>query len=131
MVKTPISVPNKRERGLALLEAAIALGIVAMIAAAGLSAFSRAASVNRTAEIRLHALADAENALEQASVSSFLAEVLDTGTATLSGSDWQVTGSPYQTETGEGPLALIELIASAGAERGAEVTLRTLRAIPR
>ncbi len=130
--RTPISVRNRGEHGAALLEAAIAIGIVAMIAATGLSAFSRAASVGQKSEARLEALADAENALERASVSGFLAQALADGAADLSGDDWQVMALPYQVEeTATGPLALIELTATAGTARGAPVTLKTLRAIPR
>jgi len=131
MAKTLISVRNRQERGAALLEAAIAVGIVAMIAATGLSAFSRAATVGRVAEVRLDALADAENALERASASGFLAQALIAGSADLSGPDWQVTALPYMADDNTGPLALIELIAVAGTERGAPVTLKTLRTIPR
>lgn len=130
--KTPIFVRNNPERGMALLEAAIALAIVAMVAATGLTAFSRASAVNQTAEARLEALAQAENALERASAAGFLAEVLDEGQARITGDGWQVTGVPYpDAQAGDSsPMALVELTAVAGKD-ASSITLKTLRTIPK
>lgn len=131
-----------RERGAALLEAALALGLVALIAGAGLTAFSRAAESGAAATARLEALAAAENALERASAAGFLARALE-GDAEMAGEGWRVTGAPYVGEAegeaaaaagaalGDGPLALIHLRAEAGPEGAPLVTLETLRTLPR
>lgn len=134
------------ERGAALLEAALALGLVALVAGAGLTAFSRAAKSSAEAEATLTALAAAETALERASAAGFLASALAEGGAALEGEDWRVTGAPYAsdderaaaTEAGvappsAGPLALIHLTAIAGlaAPERPLVRLETLRALPR
>ena len=55
MVKTLTSAPNK-ERGVALLEAALALALVSLIAAASYSIFSQSAATTARAEARLAAL---------------------------------------------------------------------------
>lgn len=120
------------ERGAALLEAAIALGIVALIASAGLSAFSGAARFGGAAADRLDALAAAEAALERGAAPAFLAEALATGAATLEGPGWRVEGEPYDGDDGESPLALIRLSAAAGPDPDAPlVSLETLRSLPR
>ncbi len=136
MAKTATSRLNDPERGAALLEAALALGLVAFIAAAGLSAFSGAARTGAAAEARLLALADASSALERASAPTFLAEALLAGGAELSGDGWRVEAAPYANEGAEegmedGPLALIRLTASAGPPEAPLVTLTTLRSLPR
>lgn len=137
------SVPNS-ERGAALLEAALALGLVAMVATAGLAAFSRAAAVGVGAEAKMAALADAENALERASAAGFLARALAEGEAVLEGDGWRVTGAPYRPEEEaeaareaglepgrESPLALVRLVAEAGGGGAPLVVLETLRVSPR
>lgn len=125
---------RKGERGVALLEAAIALGLVALIAATGLSAFSGAARIGAAAEARLEALALAESALERASAPDILAAALADGAATLSGEGWRVDAAPYpiaEDEGAPGPLALIRLRAVAGPEDAPLVVLETLRSLPR
>lgn len=131
MVKTLTFAPNRSERGTALLEAAIAVGLLALIAATGLSAFSRAAIVSQQADARLVALSNAQNAIEDASGPLFLGLVIDEGRAEKTGDGWRVTGTLYQDEQSNGPMALVELLAVADVANGADVTLRTLRAIPR
>ncbi|MEL7462561.1 MAG: hypothetical protein AAFN79_00740 [Pseudomonadota bacterium] len=126
MAKTPISSRSKGERGAALLEAVIALGLVALIAAAGFSAFSAASRASDAAARQMTSLTLAENALERASAPAFLRAALETGEATLAGEDWRVEAKPYEADDGEGSLALIELTAIAE-----DVTLTTLRSLPR
>lgn len=122
MAKTPTSARNS-ERGVALLEAVIALALVAMIASAGYAAFARAVDSAARAEARMAALAQAEMAIELASSPAFLVDALAAGGAALSGPGWRVEGAPQE---GDGPLALIALTATAG-----EVTLETVRSVPR
>lgn len=123
------------ERGAALLEAALGLALVALIAGAGLTAFTRAAETGARAEARLHALAMAENALERGSAPDFLRRALVEGDAELTGPGWRVAGAPYadaaDEEIGESPLALIRLVAEAGAEGELPVRLETIRSLPR
>ncbi len=123
------------ERGVALIEAALALGLVALVAAAGLSAFSRAERVSAAAEAKLAALALAENAIERGSAPDFLSRALASGDASLEGEGWRLTGSVFEgpeAEAAESPLALIRLLAEAGPDPEAPlVRLETLRSIPR
>lgn len=130
MAKTPTSAPARRgERGLALLEAAIALGLVSLIAATGYGVFSRAADATARAEARLAALTLAENALERASAPDFLARAAETGEATLEGDGWRVTALPHDAPPGR--LTLLRLTAEAPPGDGALVTLTTLRGVAR
>ncbi|MEM7544353.1 MAG: hypothetical protein AAF367_02360 [Pseudomonadota bacterium] len=131
MGKTLTSGRNRSERGTALLEAAIGVGLLALIAATGLSAFSRAGEVSRLAEARIDALALAENALELASASAFLGIALQNGEAQKSGTGWQVIARPYRDDESDGPIAMLEITAVAEVAGGPDVTLRTLRALPR
>lgn len=123
------------ERGAALLEAALALALVAIIAGAGVTAFTRAAETGARAEARLDALVMAETALERASAPDFLRRALDEGEASLTGPGWRVTGAPYadaaDEEIGESPLALVRLVAEAGPDGAPPVRLETLRSLPR
>ncbi len=128
MAKTLTS--RRNERGVALLEAVIALALVSLIAATTYSVFSQSASVNARSEARLSALAQAESGLELASSPAFLANVLTEGEATLSGEGWHVRGARYEDD-GAGPLALIRLLATAGPPDAPLITLETLRAIPK
>ncbi len=130
MVKTLTSAQNSRERGVALLEAAMALALVSLIAAATYSIFSQSAAVAARSEAKLAALAAVESALELASAPVFLARVRDEGAAEIAGDGWRVTGAPYDDDS-SGQLALIRLSASAGPLDDPIVTLETLRAIPR
>ena len=130
MAKTLTSAPSNGERGVALLEAAMALALVSLIAAATYSIFSQSAAATARAEARLAALAQVETALELASSPAFLTRALEEGEAELAEADWRVRGTPYE-ETGEGQLALIRLSASAGPADAPILTLETLRAIPR
>lgn len=130
MAKTLTSALNNRERGVALLEAAMALALVSLIAATTYSIFSQSAAVTARSEAKLQALAQVETALELASTPTFLARALNEGNAEISGKDWRVTGTPYE-EDGSGQLALIRLSASAGPPDAPILTLETLRAIPR
>lgn len=130
MAKTLTSAQNNRERGVALLEAAMALALVSLIAAATYSIFSQSAAATARSEAKLEALAQVESALELASAPVFLARVRDEGAAEITGEAWRVTGSPYD-EDGSGQLALIRLSASAGPRDDPTLTLETLRAIPR
>ena len=129
MAKTPTSSRNKRERGAALLEAAIALGLVAIIAAAGFSAFSAASRASADAAERMRALRLAENAVEIASAAGFLRAALEEGEALASGEDWRVVARPYDAGDDDGPLALIAIEATGGG--APNVTLRTLRSVTR
>ena len=131
MAKTPISQRNRAERGVALLEAAIALAIVSLIAATAYSVFSQSAAISARAAERLAALEAAENAIELASSPAFLTRALADGTAEMTGADWRILGSVYAEDDPENPLALIRLVASAGPENDPLVTLETLRSIPR
>lgn len=126
MVKTLTLSPNRRERGAALLEAAIALALVALIAAAGISAFSAAGRASADAAADMRALTLAENAIERASAPGFLRRALDEGEAVREGDGWRVTAIPYAADPGDSPLALVEIRAEAG-----EVVLKTLRSLPR
>lgn len=131
----PTYAPSRRakrsESGMALVEAALALGLVALIAATGLSAFSRAATTGAAAEARLEALNAAENALERGSAPDFLAKARDEVTV-MSGEGWTLTGTPYEIEEEEdGPLALVRLVAEAGPPGEPRVRLETLRSLPR
>lgn len=123
------------ERGAALIEAALALGLVALVAAAGLTAFSRAAAVSAGAEAKLAALAAAENAIERGSAPDFLARALGPEGAMLEGEGWRLSGrgfAPPEAEGTEGPLALVRLVAEAGPDPEAPlVRLETLRSLPR
>lgn len=130
MAKTLTSAQNKRERGIALLEAAIALALVSLIAATTYSIFSQSAAATARSEAKLAALAQVESALELASTPAFLTRALDEGAAEILGEGWRVTGTPYD-ENGSGQLALIRLSASAGPQDDPILTLETLRAIPR
>ena len=130
MAKTRTSVRNKSQRGVALLEAVIALALVSLIAGAAYSAFSRTAAATARAEDRLAALAAAESGLELASAPATLITALETGEAVIAGEGWRVIAEPYETD-GDAPLALIRLTASAGPEIAPIVTLSTLRAIPK
>lgn len=129
MAKTKTSSPNSGERGFALLEAAVALAIVALLAAAGFTAFAAANRAAAVAEARLTALAAAENALELASAPAVLRRALEDGEAALEGEGWRVVATPYADDDGEGPLALVSLVAEAGET--APVRLETLRSLPR
>ncbi len=129
-VKTLTSAQNKAERGIALLEAAMALALVSLIAAATYSVFSQSAAATARSEAKLTALAQVETALELASTPAFLSRVLDEGEAEILGEDWRVAGSPYEDD-GAGQLAMIRLSASAGPLDDPILTLETLRAIPR
>lgn len=129
-VKTLTSAQNKAERGIALLEAAMALALVSLIAAATYSIFSQSAAATARSEARLAALAQVESALELASAPGFLSRALEEGKAEIQGDGWRVTGAPYE-EDGSGQLALIRLSASAGPSDKPVLTLETLRAIPR
>ena len=126
MARTQISLRNRRERGAALLEAVIALGLVALIAAAGFSAFSAASRASDAAARKMSALTLAENAVERASAPAFLRAALEDGEASLTGDGWRVDARAYEGDDGEGPLALIEITAIAD-----DVTLATLRSLPR
>ncbi|MEO1611643.1 MAG: hypothetical protein AAFU55_04725 [Pseudomonadota bacterium] len=126
MAKTPISGRNEPERGAALLEAAIALGLAALIAAAGFSAFSAASRASDAAAREMASLTLAENAIERASAPAFLRAALDEGEAVAAGDGWRVEARPYQDDDGEGPLALVEITATSGP-----VALSTLRSLPR
>lgn len=108
----------------------MALALVSLIAAASYSIFSQSAAATARAEARLAALAQVESALELASAPAFLARALEDGAAEINGADWRVRGAPYE-ETGDGQLALIRLVASAGPEDAPILSLETLRAIPR
>ena len=130
MAKTLTSAQNRRERGIALLEAAMALALVSLIAAATYSIFSQSAAATARSEAKLTALAQVETALELASAPAFLSRALSEGKAELSGEGWRVTGTPYD-EDGSGQLALIRLSASAGPQEAPVLTLETLRAVPR
>lgn len=130
MAKTLTSALNNRERGVALLEAVMALALVSLIAAATYSIFSQSAAVTARSEAKLQALAQVETALELASVPAFLARVRDEGAAEIAGDGWRVTGAPYD-EDGSGQLALIRLSASAGPLDYPILKLETLRAVPR
>ena len=129
MAKTPTSSRNSRERGAALLEAAIALGLVAIIAAAGFSAFATANRFSAAADEKLRALTLAENGVELASAPAFLRRALEDGEAIAAGENWRVVAEPYDGDDGLGPLALIRIRAEGG-QNGA-VALETLRSIPR
>lgn len=126
MAKTPTLSRNRRERGAALLEAAVALALVAMIAAAGVSAFGMSGRRSAEAAQRLENLRLAENAIEIASAPAVLRRALDDGEAVAAGDGWRVSAVPYDGETGESPLALVLIKAEAG-----RVTLETLRSLPR
>lgn len=132
MARMPISAlsssRNAGERGAALIEAALALGLVALIAAVGLSAFSRAAGTGAGAEARLEALSAAENALERGSAPDFLGQAREG--AVMNGEGWTLTGTPYEMEE-NGPLILIRLVAEAGPRDAPLVRLETLRSLPR
>lgn len=130
MAKTLTSAQNKCERGIALLEAAMALALVSLIAATTYSIFSQSAAATARSEAKLAALAQVESALELASTPAFLTRALDEGAAEILGEGWRVTGTPYD-ENGSGQLALIRLSASAGPQDDPILTLETLRAIPR
>ena len=129
----PIRKQSGSERGAALLEAAIALALTALIAAAGFSAFGAASRSSAAAEARLDALRLAENAVERASVPAFLRAALDDGEAVLAGDGWRVVAVPYagtdQDGETESPLALVHITATAGD--GPVVELETLRSAPR
>ncbi|MEM7270632.1 MAG: hypothetical protein AAF401_15440 [Pseudomonadota bacterium] len=124
----PISAPNN-ERGAALLEAAIALSIAALITAAGVGVFSRAAEVSARADAQLIALSRAETALERGSATDVLLEALEDGEAVRTGDGWRLTARP-EDGGGEETLALIELTGE-GAAAEQVVLLTTIRAIPR
>lgn len=128
MAKTPISARNRGERGAALLEAALALALVALVAGAGLSAFGASNRASAAAEAKLASLALAENAIERGSRAAFLRLALEEGAAELTGDGWRLTAAPYADDltAQESPLALLRLIAEAG-----EVTLETVRSVPR
>ena len=126
MAKTPISPRNRGERGAALLEAAVALALVAMIAAAGVSAFGMSGRRSAEAAERLENLRLAENAIEIASAPAMLRRALDKGEAAAEGDGWRVSIIPYDGDDGTSPLALALIRAEAG-----RVTLETLRSLPR
>ncbi len=128
MAKTKIS-SRSSEGGFALLEAAVSLAIVALIAAAGFTAFAAASRASAEAEARLAALAAAENALERASAPAMLREALEEGEAVLEGDGWRVVAAPYAEDEGVSPLALVSLIATAG--EAPVVRLETIRSLPR
>lgn len=128
MAKTKTSSRNS-EGGFALLEAAVALAVVALVAAAGFTAFAAANRSSAMAEARLRALAAAENAIERASVPSVLRQALDDGEARLEGDGWRVIAAPYEADDAASPLALVRLVATAG--EAPVVTLETLRSLPR
>ena len=129
MATTPTSAPNRRERGAALLEAALALALMALVAAAGFSAFGRAGATGAAAEARLEALALAESALERGAAPGFLAAALEGG-ASLKGEGWRLTGETWPQEE-DSPIALVRLVAEAGPEGAPLVRLETLRSLPR
>lgn len=131
MAKTPISARSKAERGIALLEAAMALAIVSLVAATAYAVFSQSAAISTRASDRLTALAAADTAIELASSPAFLTRALAEGRADLTGNNWQVVGDIYSEDGPENPLALIRLVATAGPETTPLVTLETLRTIPR
>ena len=130
MAKTLTSAPNKRERGVALLEAVMALALVSILAGATYAIFSQSAAATARANAKLEALVQVETALELASSPAFLARALEDGDAEITGEGWRVSGAPYDNG-GEGQLALIRLTASAGPAEQPILTLETLRAIPR
>ena len=131
MVKTLTSALNNRERGIALLEAAMALALVSLITAATYSVFSQSAASNARSKGKLLALAKVETALEMASAPAFLERTLAEGQASLEGEGWRVRGDVYDEDGGSGPLALVRLRASAGPEDTPTVELETLRALPK
>lgn len=131
MVKTLTSALNNRERGIALLEAAMALALVSLITAATYSIFSQSAASTARSEAKLQALTQVETALEMASTPAFLERTLAEGQASLEGEGWRVRGDVYDEDGRSGPLALVRLRASAGPENAPTVELETLRALPK
>ena len=118
-----------RDRGFTLIEVLVAFAILAFTLAAAYGVFADASRAVASGERYGVALALAETAIERASAPSFLTGALAEGGASLSGDGWRVDAAPMVEETG--PLALIRLIATAGAQDAAGVTLETIRGIPR
>jgi Tfp pilus assembly protein PilX len=123
-----------RGRGAALLEATVALGIVAMVAAAGFAAFSAANRASAEASRDALALALAQSMLDAHLHPAFVAAAADapeTREGARDGLAWRLEAGPHDGPATGLALARLEIVVrDRGTERARLATLRAVRPPP-